>query len=77
MSRFTPEMQTALTGQQDRLTAFLKTMGTMQGFNLMERTENSDGVRYRYQVVYTGMNLYLSMAVNKEGKISGFALQPE
>jgi hypothetical protein len=43
----------------------------------MERTENSDGVRYRYQLVYTGMNLFLSMVVNKEGKISGFALQPE
>jgi hypothetical protein len=52
-------------------------MGTMQAFNLMDRTENSDAVRYRYQVVYTGMSLFLSMAVNKEGKISSFALQPE
>jgi CubicO group peptidase (beta-lactamase class C family) len=77
MSRFTPEMQTAITGQQDRLTAFVKTLGTLEGFELMERTENSDGVRYRYQLVYTGMNLFLSMVVNKEGKTSGFALQPE
>lgn len=77
MSRFTPEMQTAIAGQQDRLTAFVKTMGTMQALNLMERAEENGGVRYRYQVVYTGMNLFLAMTVNKEGKISGFALQPE
>ena len=77
MSRFTPEMQTAIAGQQDRLTAFVKTMGTMQALNLMERTEEDGGIRYRYQIVYTGMNLFLAMTVNKEGKISGFALQPE
>jgi len=77
MSRFTPEMQTTITGQKDRLTEFVKTMGNMQEFNLMDRIDNSDAVRSRYQVVYAGMNLFLVIAVNKDGKISAFSLQPE
>jgi CubicO group peptidase (beta-lactamase class C family) len=77
MARFTPEVQKLLTQQQDRLSAFVRTLGTMQGFQLLERSEDADGVRYRYQVDYTGMNLFLAMTVNKEGKISSFALQPE
>ena len=77
MSRFTPEMQTTLVGQQDRIASFVKTMGSLQSFNLMERSEESGGVRYRYQVQYTGMSLFLAMVINKEGKITGFAMQPE
>ena len=77
MSRFTPEMQTTLAGQQDRIASFVKTMGSLQSFNLMERSEESGGVRYRYQVQYTGMSLFLAMVINKEGKITGFAMQPE
>src|SRR5687767_724802 len=77
MSRFTPEVQNAITTQHDRLAAFVKTMGPMQGFSLMERVEAPAGVRYRYRIQYSGMNLFLAMVINKEGKISGFALQPE
>lgn len=77
MSRFTPEVQKAIADQHDRLAAFVKTMGAMQGFSLMERIDGGDGVRYRYRVEYGGMNLFLAMIVNKDGKISGFALQPE
>jgi hypothetical protein len=43
----------------------------------MERTAAGDVMRYRYKIEYSGMNLFLAMAVNKDGKISGFALQPE
>jgi len=77
MAKFTPEVQKLLAQQQDRLAAFVKTMGSIQSFNLMERSEDTDGVRYRYQIEYTGMSLFLAMALNKEGKISSFALQPE
>ncbi len=76
-AKFTPEMQQALAQQQDRLAAFVKTLGTIQKFELMERTGDTAGTRYRYQIEYTGMSLFLAMTVNKEGKISGFALQPE
>ena len=76
VSRFTPEMQAAIK-QQDRLINFVKGMGQMQKFELIERTTESDVTRYRYQIEYVGMSLFLAMAVNKEGKIAGFALQPE
>ena len=77
MARFTPEVQKALTDRQDRLAASVKTMGAMQTFTLMERVDDSNGIRYRYRVEYGGMNLFLAMAVNSDGKISTFALQPE
>lgn len=77
MARFTPEVATAISQQQDRLTAFVKTLGELRGFNLVDRSEEGDIVRYRYQVEFTGMNLFLAMVVKNDGKISGFALQPE
>jgi D-alanyl-D-alanine carboxypeptidase len=77
MNRFTPEMQKAITQSNDRVAAFVKTMGPMQRFQLMERNVTGDVTRYRYQIEYSGMTLFLAMAVNKDGKISGFALQPE
>ena len=77
MTQFTPEAQAAITSQHDRLAEFIKSMGAMQSFTLMEKQEDTAGTRYRYQVEYSGMNVFLVMLVNKEGKISGFALQPE
>jgi hypothetical protein len=77
MTRFTLEVQKVIAQQQDRLAAFVKTLGPIQRFQLIERLEETDGLRYRYQIEYTGMNLFLVMAVNKEGKISSFGLQPE
>ena len=76
-SRFTPEAQKVITDQKDRLTAFVKTMGTMRSFDLVERIEEGNSIRYIYQVEFTGMTVYLAMEVNKEGKITRFALQPE
>lgn len=76
-TRFTPEVLTAITDQQDRLAAFVKTLGTIQTFQLMERREDAGDVHYRYQLEYPGMGLFLAMTVNKEGKLSRFALQPE
>jgi hypothetical protein len=77
MDRFTPEMQQALKNSNDRVAAFLKTLGPIQNFNLIERAETPAGTRYRYQVEFSGMSLFLAMAVTKDGKIAGFALQPE
>jgi D-alanyl-D-alanine carboxypeptidase len=77
MTRFTPEVQKAITDQKDRLAAFVKTLGTIQTFTLVERLEVSGAIRYRYRVEYGGMELFLAMTVDKEGKIAAFALQPE
>ena len=77
MNRFTPEMRKAMEQSDDRLAAFVKTLGAVQSFTLMERAESPSGTRYRYKVEFSGMSLFLAMAINKEGKIAGFALQPE
>lgn len=77
MARFTPEVQKVITDQKDRLAAFVKTLGTIQSFTLLDRSENAGEVNYRYGIEYTGMSLFLAMTVDKEGKISRFALQPE
>jgi len=52
-------------------------MGTMKGIQLIEREELIGGMRYRYQVDYSGMTLFLAMKINRDGKISTFELQPE
>ena len=76
-SRFTPELQKAMAAQNDRLAAFVKTLGPIVGFELLERVSEAGSVSYRYRIEYTGMSLFLAMTVNKEGRISGFSLQPE
>ena len=75
-SRFTPELQKAMAAQNDRLAAFVKTLGPIVGFELLERVSEAGTVSYRYRIEYTGMSLFLAMTVNKEGRISGFSLQP-
>lgn len=77
INRFTPEVQTALKQSGDRVAAYVKTLGPIQRFELVERNVNEDGTRYRYKIEYSAMSLSLAMAVNKDGKIAGFALQPE
>ncbi|MBK9155659.1 MAG: beta-lactamase family protein [Chloracidobacterium sp.] len=77
MGRFTPEVQKAIGLAGDRLVDFVRTLGPIQNFSLMERSATPGGVRYRYQIEYTGMTLFLSTSINKDGKISAFVLQPE
>ena len=77
MSRFTPEVQKLMAEYHDRVAEFVKTLGAIQSFTLIERAEDSEGIHYRYRITYTGMDLFLAMSVNKDGKISEFALQPE
>ena len=77
LSRFTPNVQREITIGRDRIYDFVGSMGALLNFSLVER-ESAAGVdRYRYQLVYTGMNVFLELEVNKDGKISSFALQPE
>jgi hypothetical protein len=77
MSHFTLGVQNAMKQSDGRLVSFVKSQGPIQKFVLTERSETPNGVSYRYKVEFTGMSLFLAMAVNKEGKIAGFALQPE
>jgi len=60
-----------------RMIDFVSRMGTLQKFELFERTEEAEGMKHRYQIEYTGVNLGLILIVDKEGKISSFVLRPE
>ena len=75
--RFTPDMYKTLTDRRDRLATFIKSMGSMQAFRLVERVEDAGDTRYRYQIEYTGMTVYLATIINKEGKISSFSVNAE
>jgi CubicO group peptidase (beta-lactamase class C family) len=77
MTRFTPEVQKSLESSGDRVAAFVKTLGPIEKFSLLERTETDTATQYRYRVEYSGMSLNLAVAVDKNGKIAGFSLQPE
>ena len=77
MNRFTPGVQKAIAQSNDRVAAFVKTLGPIQRFQLTERTADGDFTRYRYLIEYSGMSLFLAVAVNKDGKIGTFALEPE
>ena len=77
MSKFTPEVAAAIKQSGDRVAATVKPLGPIQKFELVERIEDASGIRYRYRVVYPAASFFLLMGVNKDGKISGFALRPE
>ena len=77
MARFTPELATAIKQSNDRVAATVKPFGAIQKFELVEKSEDASAVRYRYRIGYSGASFFLLMGVNKEGKISGFALRPE
>ena len=76
-NRFTAELQKAMAAQHDRVAAFVKTLGPLQKFELIARVAGDAETRYRYRIEHSGMSLFLAMVVQKDGKISGFALQPE
>jgi len=77
MNLFTPEVQKAMGEQNDRLAAFVKELGPLQNFSFIRSVETDLGTAYRYKVEFVGMSLYLAMAVDKQGKIAVFGLQPE
>ena len=77
MGKFTPEVAAAIKQSGDRVAASVKPLGPIQKFELVERIEDASEIRYRYRVAYPAASFFLLMGVNKNGKISGFALRPE
>jgi CubicO group peptidase (beta-lactamase class C family) len=75
--RFTPEAWAAISPSTVQVAEFLKTIGPLSGIELLERTEAEGNRVYRYRLRYNAANLFLGMALNKEGKITRLNLQPE
>ena len=74
-STFSPELQKALFSQPDRLTEFVKGLGSMNKFSLLERTPGAL-VTYTYQIEYGEMSLVLVIARDSAGKVVRFGLEP-
>ena len=77
VSRFTPEVAAAIERSGGQVAAGVKPLGAIQKFELVERTEDAAGVRYRYRIAYASASFFLRVGVDKAGKINGFALRPE
>lgn len=73
---FTPEMQQIISGQQDRFSTFIKSMGEIKAFELMSRTETPKGITYRYRVAFATETAYMNVTRQPDGKISGLGFQP-
>ena len=76
-SRLLPEERKALEQTDERFLAFVRTLGPISAFNLMERSEIGNGVRSRYQIEFSTMTIFLDVSAGRDGTITAFALQPE
>ena len=74
-SIFSPELQKALFSQPDRLFEFVKGIGPINKFLLLERTPGAPAT-YKYQIEYGEMSLILVIARDTVGKIVLFGLEP-
>lgn len=72
---FSPELQKALFSQPDRLFEFVKGLGPVNKFLLLEITPGAR-VTYSYQIEYEEMSLLLVIARDSAGKIVLFGLDP-
>jgi CubicO group peptidase (beta-lactamase class C family) len=77
LSKFPPEERKALEQTDERFLAFVRTLGKISTFSLMERSQLPNGVHCRYQIEFPTMTLFLDVTVGTDGKITAFALQPE
>jgi len=74
---FGSELQASLFEGNGRLFSFIKTLGLIQSFQLLERSEKNGIRSYRYQVDYAAMTVYLDIEKDQKGKIIVFDVQPE
>ncbi len=73
---FSPELQKALFAQPDRLFEFVKGLGPMKKFSLLERAAGGAFITYTYEIEYGEMSLILVIARDGAGKIILFGLEP-
>ena len=74
---FTAEAWPEISRSAAEVGAFLKTLGPLNGIELLERTDQEGNRVYRYRLRYKDTNLFFVMMLNQEGKIARLNLQPE
>lgn len=75
--RFSPRLYRALSDPNDRLIGYLKTIGPILKFELLERTDIGEAVLYKYAVEFESMNVIVEIGEDKKGIIGYLELQPE
>lgn len=75
--RFSPRLYRALSDPNDRLIAYLNTIGPILKFELLERTDIGEAVLYKYAVEFESMNVIVEIGEDKKGIIGYLELQPE
>lgn len=73
----TPQEAKILQGTDERLLSHLKTLGTIQKFDLIEVREIGDRRGWRYTVEFGSMTVLMEIAREKNGKLFYFNLQPQ
>lgn len=74
---YTPEMQKLISGPQDRFTAFIKSLGEIKKFELLERKDTPKGFAYRYRVEFATETAYMNVVKQADGKIAALGFQPQ
>lgn len=75
--RFSPRLYRALSNPNDRLIAYLKTIGPIMKFELLERTDIGEAVLYKYAVEFESINVIVEIGEDKKRIIGYLELQPE
>ena len=76
-SKFTPRIVTALKDPNDRLLTHLKTLGTINKFELIETRDAGDQNGWKYAIEFDSMSVVLELGRDKDGKIFHFVVQPQ
>jgi CubicO group peptidase (beta-lactamase class C family) len=58
------------------LTALLKSLGTLQAIDLLEREEENGSKTYKYRTVFAHRTMTVNFGVDRHGLISGFQIRP-
>ncbi|WP_165252517.1 serine hydrolase [Paludisphaera soli] len=74
---FGDEAKKVLVPRIEATKAQMASLGAVRDFQLLERKEESDGLRVRYRVAFEKRTLKASFALDKDGKIRGAMVQPE
>ncbi len=74
---FTPEAATPILNASKQAADFLKTLGTLNKIELLERREQGEARIYRYRLSYNSAKLIYTIGLKKDDKIAGLQLRPE
>jgi hypothetical protein len=77
-NQFAPELRAELfPARAERLSRLLKSLGTLNSFDLVERNSKDEERIYLYQAVYQNGKRILRMTLSQDQKITGIALVDE